>query len=493
MKIFLLQPLGDLVKPGGWVRNCFVEPIGLEYVAGAAIGAGHSVRLCHPIEYDREFITELSNYSPDVIGYSAYSYSFNQAKDWAKLAKQLFPNVINVFGGYHASAAPSEVVLNSYIDYAIVGEGEDAFVKLLTKLENGIKSPEIPGVAYLNINGNYTFVKSQRVKNPDCLASPVRDSSLLSRTKSHQILYPPPSKQKALAQVIYSRGCCYSCEFCASQSIWGQKVYWHSPQNVIQEIEALAAKYGTNLVFFSDVSMASDHDKLRLLCEELIRRDLPVYWWGMYRIDELTPELLKMMKQAKATKITVGIESCEEHIFQKVKNSNLCWDGTYRILNIAHDLGFIVRGTLMLDFPNVSDSYYSLFATFLKDLPLDEIRLSYCTPFPGTAFWKKYCEDSNEIELALSTLTTNEPIYCSGGLGKEDLFNLRRELANIFYGSLLYEDRVRKKVLNFPHLAQSYGEYFCFASKNDTLDLDIANNLCKVVKFNSNCVVPSCL
>lgn len=481
MRILLIQPLGGLVDPGALVRSCFLEPIGMQYVASAAENSGYQVRCEHPVRSDDEFMKIVKDYLPQVIGYSVYSYAVEQAKRWARMAKALLPLSINVFGGYHPSAEPCRVVADPNVDYAIVGEGELAFVKLLDEIALGNTSPYFSGVAYGNEKGEFVIAVPKRIKRLDSLPKPIRIFSLLSKSKSYQIMYPPPSKQRAVAQVAYSRGCPHACDFCASSTIWGRAVYWRSPEKVVDEIESLAAEFGTNLVFFSDVNMATSSRKLEQICLELIDRDLPVYWWTMCRIDELTPDLIKLMIAAKAVKITVGIEAGEETLFQKMKKSKLSWENTCRVLNIAHDHGLITRGTLMLDLPGLKRTYYRHFASFLQTLPLDEIRFSFCTPFPGTKFGIEYFGTSDRLEKGLSNLTTEVPVYCSDGMSKEELLDLRCKLISVFYGSSSYMERLRNKMTNFPHLSQSFHEFFDFARNHSFLDSAIVHDLYEVI------------
>jgi len=450
MKVLLVQPLSGLVDLGRWVRNCFMEALGLEYVAAATAAGGHAVSCVHPVASDGEFAELVHRAQPDVIGYSVYSYALDEALRWARSARAISPGVTNVFGGYHPSAVPLAVANAPCVDFAVAGEGERAFVELLACLERGEHAPRIGGVAYSGMSGDSRFRRAERCSDLDKLPLPRRDPAVLDRTVSRQIMYPPPSRQIAVAQVTYGRGCDHACPFCASGSIWGRKTVWRSPKAVVDELEALVHDYGTNLVFFSDVSMAADGNRLRALCEELIARDLPVHWWCMCRIDELEAQSMVLMRKAKAV-------------------TAMRWSRVCDRLSAAERCGLIVRATLMMDHPGATMDYYSRLACSMEHLPVHEIRISFCTPFPGTSMYDQQLPNACVDATSLREFTTETPIFCAGDVTRDQLLCIRQALAHRFYGSPAYESRLRHTLAHSPHLAQSFEEFLAFADSQALL------------------------
>lgn len=76
----------------------------------------------------------------DVVGVSATTFQYVDALNIARttIAKTF------VIGGSHATVAPGHALAGCLFDYAVIGDGEDAFVRLC----NGTSPERIPGVVY---------------------------------------------------------------------------------------------------------------------------------------------------------------------------------------------------------------------------------------------------------------------------------------------------------------------------------------------------------
>ena len=475
MKLLLIQPLGNLVNPGSFVRNCVIEPIGLEYVASLAKTELDDVLVKHPINNLDELLSIISEFQPDIVGFSVYTYAYNICLKWAQKIKSHFPHIINLFGGYHPSLKYDEIIYEDAIDFVIRGEGE----KSISYFLKWIKGEKIktPGLIYVNDSKELIINEPQRIKNLEFLPRPLRDDNFIKQSKSFQIMYPPPSEQKSLAQVDFSRGCIHNCDFCCSKLLWGKEVTWHNNERVINEIESLYEKYQTNLIYFCDPNITNSRKKLIDLCNALINADLPVYWWCYCRVDELDKELLLKMKAAKAVKITVGIEVSGERKIKEYKKTNINWNYFIDIFNYAHEIGLIVRGTFMMDFPGANSQYYSNFKDFLINLPVDDIRISFCTPFPKTQM-SKYCDNNIEV---FDDYTTDVPVLNCEGYRSEELIKLRKDLVNIFYSSDNYLKLIINKTKLYKQLAASYLEYFDFAYEHNVLYKETYNRIIKTL------------
>ena len=123
------------------------------------------------------------------------------------------------------------------------------------------------------------------------------------------------------------------------------------------------------------------------------------------------------------------------------------------IVRLAANSGISTRAFLMLGYPTQDESYYQEFLRVIGSKEFveifDTIRLSLCTPLPGTRLWQ-YCKekelflpnfDSENIEH-YSRLTTDEQVIKA----KADLEEIRKKAIKNFYFSEHYLDcdRVKK-------------------------------------------------
>ena len=479
--ILLIQSLGELDQPSGFMRTCSLEPLALEYLESAIEEIGFSPHLYFGNIDTKKIIADINTLKPLAICFSVYTYQYEQTlKIIAEIKQKIRYRPYIILGGYHSTAMPFSVIENKNIDFVVIGEGEKTIQELLIALKNNNDISSIKGIAYKK-NNKPVFTKArERIKNIDSIPLPKRHLDILANTGQYQITYPSPSKQQNVAQVSYSRGCPYSCEFCASENTWGRSVYWRDPKKVLDEIEMLHEKYGTNLIYFPDLTFNVNRQKVFDICNEFIKRDLPIHWWGLFRLDKLDREMIYALKEAKCVKLSIGIETSDNKVAQSVKGEYfLNLDKDRKMLSLANELGLILKAFLIIGF--LTDTKERILNTldYLFEIPIDEIRVTFITPFPGTAIWTDYCKKNVlKDNLSWNDFTTEHPIIKHSILSDTDLIKLRLNLVSNFYLDPRYLNRIADKINNHPHLKDSYFEYFKFLQvkeifKNSSFDYEL--------------------
>jgi magnesium-protoporphyrin IX monomethyl ester (oxidative) cyclase len=89
-----------------------LEPLGMERVAGAALAAGHEVRVIDLQVTPRQTLErEMATFAPHAIGVSLnYLANIPEAIDLARRAKELVPGVFVFFGGHSVSFVAEDVL-----------------------------------------------------------------------------------------------------------------------------------------------------------------------------------------------------------------------------------------------------------------------------------------------------------------------------------------------------------------------------------------------
>ncbi len=77
----------------------------------------------------------------------------------------------------------------------------------------------------------------------------------------------------------------------------GKRLRSRSAASVADEIEHLA-RQGVNICSFQDDSFSASRRFVQSLCEELIARNSKMPWMARVRVDELSYDLLDLMKKA---------------------------------------------------------------------------------------------------------------------------------------------------------------------------------------------------
>jgi len=174
----------------------------------------------------------------DVVGITCLTDYYLEVVDLSKKLKQA--GKIVVLGGVHPSILPAQSQEESGADYIIVGEGEATFDELLGAIKRGQNGSSIAGV--FNFNNQTEFKPRDFFVDLNCLPFP--DWSQFDPRKYQKAPHGALVKNFPVAPIVSTRGCPYSCKFCASPGFWGQRIRFRSPANVVAEIEYLVKNFG---------------------------------------------------------------------------------------------------------------------------------------------------------------------------------------------------------------------------------------------------------
>lgn len=445
-------------------RHSRLDPLGIEYIAAICEKNGYFVKV---IQQHNESIEELCalclESNPRYVGISTLTHTWDVTEEIAKRLKSINPSIKIIVGGYHASLVPHLCLKSKNIDFVVIGEGEYTFLDIVRAMDDGGEAKNIPGIAYIK-NGEIQITNPRkRIYSLDSLPFPKRDKSLLENCSVGGAVFPPPSKQQCPAQILYSRGCPYQCSYCCSPSLWKRIVTYRSPQNLIEEIKLLQRKFGTNYLFFSDLTFPINKKRLMEFCEEMINNKIGINWFCFSRLDTVDAQLLKIMKEAGCSKIGFGIESFSGKVLRSFRKNVQCKGKTFfsliqDVLELAWSLGITTRVFLILGHPEETEEDILNTKKIIQKLYIDELRVGLFTPFPGT---KNY-EDLKKKKLMRmedwSKFTTEHDVL------KRDknikLEKIRDEIIAEFYQSDIYKKRVEEKIRKYPYLKDSYECFF---------------------------------
>ena len=484
-KVIFIRPLGDLNEANFSLTN-IPEPLSLEYFQAILEQIDIESSIYYgKIDEDKLF-QELLSDSIIAIGFSVYTYQYKYSLELSKRVKSFYKEQnqktpVIIFGGYHPSALPEIVIKEKAIDIVVKGEGEFVLPEIMKCLIQNECLSKVNGIWYKDNSG--TVIKTNnRERNTDLdnIPLPKRDMKFLSSSNQYQIIYPPISQQKSVAQVMYSRGCSFSCVYCTATNIWGKKMDWRNPKKVLDEIECLYNEYGTNLILFPDLTFNFDKKKVLDICNEFTKKDLPVNWSAFFRLDRLDDEILYAIKEAKCVKMHIGIET------DSINADNLKGDYTisneecHKILNKANEIGLLTRGFFIIGFPTDTTEKIKNYNNFLRYVHIDEIIVSFITPFPGTKIWSEYSQYYLPKNYDFNEFTVNIPVINHPTLSKQELLDLKMEVVRNFYSDRVYQERISKKIDRFPHLKNSYLEYFAFLENCGVFEKSQLTNIFKV-------------
>ncbi len=377
-----------LISPPYPLEEAPSPPLGICYVAASFEAAGAEVRIFDYIVrgYTPEkFTNELDAFEPDVVGTNSVTMNFKAAAGILKTAKQHDPSIVTVMGGPHVSF-DYENTLKTYpeIDLIVVGEGEETLKELIPVLHDRDAWPGIKGLAFMT-NGELTATgKRGFIQDLDSLPLPARHLLPVSR---YQALGFPVS-------IITSRGCPNRCIFCQGRRMVGMKVRYRSHLRVVDEIEDILS-YGFTRINIADDFFTSNKKRVRLICDEILRRKLNFSWAAFARVDSVSREVLELMKQAGCDMVSYGIESGNPEMLKRIRKG-ITLDQARNAVAICKEVGMGVFLSFMVGLPGETVQTLRDTRAFAEELDVP-FGYHFLAPLPGTTLWEKM--DQYDVEV----------------------------------------------------------------------------------------------
>lgn len=461
-----------LVDVGTWTtglhgRLSSLDPLGIEYLGAMLDKNGYNVKLIQRRGSLKSLVNEVSKnvINTDIIGISSLTCDINKAFTIAKLAKQKNGKIKVVIGGYHASALPHEVLKNDYVDFVILGEGENVLLDLMNELDSGNNRFEnIYNLGWKNGHGKIKINPrnfNQFTNTSGLSIWPLREKRFFEGNKMHGVIYPPMSQHKA-GLITYSRNCPYQCSYCASPWLYGRQVRHRHAQDVVNEMIHLKNIYGVNLFFFTDLTFNVNKTKVKELCD--LMRGKKLFWYAMCSIDSknIDEELISLMKEAGMTRILFGLESFSKIILKAYnrkiveKRTNYLRD----LLRLTDKYGIASRCTYMIGEINETEDDLKTYLNLFKQILPDEMSIKLITPFPGTPLFHDYEREGILLHKQWNKYDIEHLVFKHPSLSEEIFKKYQYEITKQYFESDEYRRHVSQKIRRHPHLRQSFFDYF---------------------------------
>lgn len=321
--------------------------------------------------------------------------------------------------GPHGTFRPKEILSMTKVNGIIVGEPELAILDIC-KNKN---SKEIRGLYF--VKSRKTFFKPRK-KFLDLNSLPIPSFHLLPMEK---YFYEILGDHFTLFEA--SRGCPFSCTFCASSQMYGKYYRIKKAENLIREIEYAIENFGVKTAYFMDLEFTLNNkinrENVKKICNILIEKKFDFKWCCQTRVDSIDYELLKKMKLAGCELIHFGVESGSERILKSI-DKKVTLNQIENSIRITKKVGIKTVCFFIFGLPNETVEDMMRTIKFAKRINPTFASFNIATPYPNTAFYENVKEELSDLF----------PAYYDGILKIDDLKKLTNHALKQFYLRPLY-------------------------------------------------------
>ncbi len=401
MKIALVAP--------PWSGGNDYPPLGLAYLASSLENAGYRQVRIFDLNLPGASLRDVAEFDPDLAGITSMTHVHSTALETAKKIRS-FCSARIVMGGPHPTLFPREVASQDPVDFVISGEGEIALVALVQALSGGGDIKAVPGLTFRD---GPRVVAAAPAPIPELDALPFPSRHLL-RTGDYPLRTP---EGEPIFTVLSSRGCPYNCAYCY-KGLFGHRYRHRSPENIVAELQHLKEAYGARHFYFIDDVFMLQADRVHRICKLILEHGLDIRWQCLARVDGITPEILRIMRDAGCQQIHYGIESGVQGILDGI-SKGITLEQVRDAIRWSQMAGIRCKGYFMTGLPGDTIETLEQTLQFARSLALDEAMFSITTPFPGTRLWDQARERYGEEQASQGL---DDAYYFSSDGGKPSLF-----------------------------------------------------------------------
>ena len=297
--------------------------------------------------YQSGLIPRLIATKPELIALTCpFSTQISTGMYFAKLLKRAMPGVKFVMGGTGISDAVDVVLTDpryyEFIDYAIVGDGEESLPDLVHAME-GKKS--LDDVAGLWRRENGEVVQPKRYHNVDMNLTPTPDY--------RDIDFSPYAIPEPASIYTTSRGCYYGkCTFCPESFRQGFRK--RSPQRVYEDVRDIVLNQGVRNIHFFDP--LTPPVTLEYVARQVAKENLPVNWYAEVKFETIytNKEYVRKLAQGGCRQLQFGFESGVQRVLDGMIKGNKL-DQIEIILENLKENDITVAVTWFVGFPTENE------------------------------------------------------------------------------------------------------------------------------------------
>jgi len=373
-----------------------------------------------------DFAKVVKEYKPDLIGVSVVDDTVEMGLNLIKKAD--CTDILVVFGGVHAILNAEELIKKEQVDVLCIGEGEEALAELCNCLRNILSYDYIKNLWIKKKNG--IIIKNELRPPVNLNILPFEDFSVFEKQR---LFRPMQGKMLDMVPINFDRGCPFRCTFCDAPTLsdlYKEEGFGYyrtkSVERIYEEMKYQTSRFSVSYFYFNSETFLSMHvKKLEEFAEMYSEFGLP--FWCQTRIETITEEKIKILKEMNCDRISIGIEHGNEEFRKKILHKKFTNKQVIEGFKILNKYNMKISVNNMLGFPDETRELVFDTINLNRQIKADSVNGFVFQPYYGTHL-REYCikigylsNDSTKIDNPIGSSVLNMP-----QLSKEEIEGLLR-------------------------------------------------------------------
>jgi magnesium-protoporphyrin IX monomethyl ester (oxidative) cyclase len=355
-------------------------------------------------------LSEIENFKPDIVGFSGlFLFQHNIVKELIRNVKDINSHLTIFLGGY-PTVFP-EIVLQDIpqLDVVFIGEAEKAIQEVLEAAYHGQSFDNINGIAFrkdghVKINNRFNLVTALNdIPSPEFDLIPM---DIYSETLGNSEI-----------PFITSRGCPFSCNYCASHLYNNSQFRKRPIATINNEILKLYTDYNLQTLLIRDENFNVNKKHVMNVLNSIVDLNIPINWLdtnGLH-VNSINKTFLDLCKKSGCLRAVLAIESSSPRVLRDVMNKNVDLAHAKAMAKYCHEIDLPLECYFVIGNPGETMDEIRQTISFASELDADKCTFSIATPFPGTNYYK-YAVSNNlietDIESTLGMQYMNVSMHC---------------------------------------------------------------------------------
>jgi radical SAM superfamily enzyme YgiQ (UPF0313 family) len=252
-------------------------------------------------------LKRLYNSGADIYGFSCYIWNISLVRSLCSSLKKAKPESVIILGGPEVSYDSISLLNeNPFIDYVVIGEGEETLLDLLGCITAGkCNLSSIPGIAYRE-EGNVVITQERpHISSLDAIP------------------FPYDSFDEFENKIVYyetTRGCPFNCQYCLSSTMHG--VRYLSMDRLRQDIKSFI-NAGIRQVKLVDRTFNCDIDRSIEIMQYIIELNSTTNFHFEIAADLINERFLQTVEKATARmfQFEIGVQSTNPKTLSEIERA----------------------------------------------------------------------------------------------------------------------------------------------------------------------------